>query len=188
MAQVLHLQEAGKVSGLGDELSQQAGAGQRVQTSVLLDFLPGSGRFPRGRSPTERPDDHVAFEYLTHPAVGKLDLIESSGRLNNSSSGVVARRPGPEWPLFDPVVTGLEIGDAIDPGAVGTVLASPAGGLKGVPEEASVTLLVNQADTEALAETARAVLDAAFAAADRPVRGVVSSFRSGRCTVVDPDA
>lgn len=84
-------------------------------------------------------------------------------------------------------ITGLELGDEIDAESVGTVLASRDGGLKGAPDDASVTFLVNQADSDALAETARAVLDAAFAAADRPVRGVVSSFRSGRCAVVEPD-
>jgi probable selenium-dependent hydroxylase accessory protein YqeC len=84
-------------------------------------------------------------------------------------------------------ITGLDIGDEIDAAAMGTVLASPEGGMKQVPDRASVTFLVNQADTDALAETARSVLRIAFAGADRPVRGVVSSFRTGRCEVVEPD-
>lgn len=84
-------------------------------------------------------------------------------------------------------ITGLELGDRVDAEAVGTVLASPEGGLKGVSEDASVTFLVNQADTDGSAATARAVLEHAFGAVDRPVRGVVSSFRTGRCEVVEPN-
>lgn len=84
-------------------------------------------------------------------------------------------------------ITGLDVGEKIDGAAMGTALASPEGGLKQVPERASVTFLVNQADTDALAETARAVLEHAFASAGRPVRGVVSSFRADRCVVVEPD-
>lgn len=85
-------------------------------------------------------------------------------------------------------ITGLEPGDVIDATALGTVLASPEGGLKGAPADATVTFLVNQADTAEAVETARAVLEAAFGAADRPVRGVISSFRSGRCEVIEADA
>jgi probable selenium-dependent hydroxylase accessory protein YqeC len=83
-------------------------------------------------------------------------------------------------------LTGLAPGNELTARAVGTVLASPGAGLKGIPAAASVAFLVNQADTDALVATARAVLAHAFEASDRPVRGVVSSFRANRCEVVAP--
>jgi probable selenium-dependent hydroxylase accessory protein YqeC len=83
-------------------------------------------------------------------------------------------------------LTGLAPGDELTTRAVGTVLASPEAGLKGVPAAASVAVLVNQADTDALAATAREVLAHAFEASGRPVRGVVASFRADRCEVVAP--
>lgn len=43
-------------------------------------------------------------------------------------------------------LTGLEIGDAVTAEAVATVLASPEGGLKDVPEDASVIPLINKVD------------------------------------------
>lgn len=84
-------------------------------------------------------------------------------------------------------ITGLDPGDVIDAETVAAVFTSPEGGLKAVPEAAVVTFLVNQADTPALVESARDILDRVFAVAGRPVRGVVSSFRSDRCEVVEPD-
>lgn len=106
-----------------------------------------------------------------------------------ASAGVVGK-PLSEANVHRPervaAITGLDVGEEIDVASVGTVLASPDGGVKHAPVDASVTFVVNQADTEALAKTARTVLDAAFAVANRPVRGIVSSFRSGRCEVVEP--
>ena len=73
-------------------------------------------------------------------------------------------------------ITGLEQGDVITPDAVGTVLASDAGGCKSVPSGARVTPLVNKADTQARRETAREVILAALDRTDRFDRGVVCSF------------
>jgi len=82
--------------------------------------------------------------------------------------------------------TGLDPGDPIDAAAVGAVLASPEGGLKGVPPGATVVPLVNQADTPELRRTARAALEHAFAASDRFERGLVTSFEAEVCEVVTP--
>lgn len=114
-------------------------------------------------------------------AVTDVVAIASVGVVGEPLDDTNVHRPGRVA-----AITGLEIGDVVDPEAVGTVLASPEGGLKGVPEHAAVTLLVNQADTDALAETARTALDHAIGSVDRPVRGVVSSFRTGRVSVVEP--
>ena len=81
-------------------------------------------------------------------------------------------------------VTGLDVGDEITPAAVGAVLASEVGGLKGVPEAAAATPLVNKADTPALAASARAAVEAALDRTDRFDRGLVTSFETGRLDVV----
>ncbi|MEZ3163022.1 selenium cofactor biosynthesis protein YqeC [Halorubrum sp. RMP-47] len=54
-------------------------------------------------------------------------------------------------------ITGREVGDEIRPADVATVLASPAGGLKGVPGGATAIPIVNKVDDEADANAARAV-------------------------------
>ena len=54
-------------------------------------------------------------------------------------------------------ITGREVGDEIRPADVATVLASPAGGLKGVPGGATAIPVVNKVDDEADADAARAI-------------------------------
>jgi len=82
-------------------------------------------------------------------------------------------------------ITDLAVGDELTPEAVGTVLASPDGGLKGVPPAASVTPMVNKADDPAQRETARGILDTAVRSTDRFDRGLVTSFEADVCDVVD---
>ncbi|TKX55467.1 putative selenium-dependent hydroxylase accessory protein YqeC [Halorubrum sp. SP3] len=54
-------------------------------------------------------------------------------------------------------ITGRGIGDELTPADVATVLASPAGGLKDVPGDATAIPVVNKVDDEADATAARAV-------------------------------
>ncbi|WP_336036928.1 selenium cofactor biosynthesis protein YqeC [Halobacterium yunchengense] len=82
-------------------------------------------------------------------------------------------------------VTGREVGDEIRAADVATVLAHPDGGLKDVPDGATVVPLVNMADDAALVDTAteiaagvheRADVDRVVVAslkADDPVKAVV---------------
>ena len=83
-------------------------------------------------------------------------------------------------------LTGLAPGDSIRPEDVAAVLASPDGGLKGAPQGARPTFLLNQADTPELAAVAREVVEDAVDRAGRPVRGVVASFAAGTTDVVAP--
>ncbi|WP_135537031.1 selenium cofactor biosynthesis protein YqeC [Halostella pelagica] len=82
-------------------------------------------------------------------------------------------------------ITGLSVGDAITPEAVGDVLASPDGGLKCVPDAADVTPIVNKADTPDRQETARAVLERALDGTSRFARGLVTSFERDVCLAVE---
>jgi probable selenium-dependent hydroxylase accessory protein YqeC len=81
-------------------------------------------------------------------------------------------------------ITGLDMCDTITPGAVGTVLTHPEGGLRNAPAEASVIPLVNKADTESQRCTARDTLSHALSQTGRCSRGVVTSFASDVCEVV----
>lgn len=61
-------------------------------------------------------------------------------------------------------ISGLDAGDEITAEAVGAVLASAEGGLKGVPEGSTVVPLVNKVDDEGFEEVARRVAEAAMEA------------------------
>ncbi|MFC7223042.1 selenium cofactor biosynthesis protein YqeC [Halalkalicoccus sp. GCM10025322] len=54
-------------------------------------------------------------------------------------------------------LTGLEVGDAVTAEAIATVLASPEGGLKGVPGGASAIPLINKVDDEGDERVAREI-------------------------------
>ncbi|MFB6171831.1 MAG: selenium cofactor biosynthesis protein YqeC [Haloarculaceae archaeon] len=71
-------------------------------------------------------------------------------------------------------LTGLSPGDAVGPADVATVLAHPDGGLKHVPDGATVVPLLNMVDDPALRETGEAVADALLAATDRVERVVLA--------------
>ncbi|MFC7132086.1 MULTISPECIES: selenium cofactor biosynthesis protein YqeC [Salinibaculum] len=65
-------------------------------------------------------------------------------------------------------ITGLSIGEEIRPEHVGTVLASPEGGLKGVPEGATVIPLLNKVDDGEWEALAREIAAAIRGRADVP--------------------
>lgn len=81
-------------------------------------------------------------------------------------------------------LTGLEIGDTITAEAVGTVLAHPEGGLKNVPPSATVTPMVNKADTPERQTIAHDVLDHALTTSTRFSRGLITSFEADVCEAV----
>ncbi|MFB6269235.1 MAG: selenium cofactor biosynthesis protein YqeC [Halobacterium sp.] len=74
-------------------------------------------------------------------------------------------------------LTGLAVGDEIRPEDVATVLAHPEGGLKGVPEGATVVPLVNMADDAALVQTATEIAEGVHDRADVH-RVVVTSLKA----------
>ncbi|MFD1570884.1 selenium cofactor biosynthesis protein YqeC [Halorubrum laminariae] len=65
-------------------------------------------------------------------------------------------------------ITGRGLGEAIRPADVAAVLASPDGGLKGVPEEATAIPVVNKVDDEADAAAAREIAEGVVDRADVP--------------------
>ena len=76
-------------------------------------------------------------------------------------------------------IADVPLGTTITPSLVGRVLASPAGGLKGVPDGARVVPMINKADDEPEREQARDALRAAFDRSDRFAAGLVTSFEEG---------
>jgi len=63
-------------------------------------------------------------------------------------------------------LTGLQTGDVIEPEHVAAVLAHEDGGLRGVPDDASVIPVLNKVDDDALRATARDVAEAIHDRAD----------------------
>ncbi|WP_306061759.1 selenium cofactor biosynthesis protein YqeC [Natronococcus wangiae] len=75
-------------------------------------------------------------------------------------------------------------GERLTPSVVGQVLAHPDGGMKRVPDDATVVPLINKADDAALERRAEEVLSVALEHTSRFDRGLVSSFETDRLTVV----
>jgi probable selenium-dependent hydroxylase accessory protein YqeC len=65
-------------------------------------------------------------------------------------------------------IAGLDVGDELRPEHVARVLASPDGGLRRVPDGATVVPVVNMCDDEALTARARAVAERVHELADVP--------------------
>jgi probable selenium-dependent hydroxylase accessory protein YqeC len=82
-------------------------------------------------------------------------------------------------------IAGVEVGTEITPAVVAAVLASPAGALKEIPPEATVTPVLNKADTSAAQATAETVLRKAMARTDRFDLGLVTSFHEHVCQQVE---
>lgn len=81
-------------------------------------------------------------------------------------------------------LTDLAVGEKLTPQAVGTVLASSEGGRKHMPPEATVTPLVNKADTPTTRAHAREILETVLACS--PIdRGLVTSFETDSLDVVE---
>lgn len=83
-------------------------------------------------------------------------------------------------------LAGIAVGDTLTPAAASAVLASDKGGTKGIPPESEGVLLLNKADTEQARGTARRVVEATLAASNRFSHGLVTSFRSGTWTRIEP--
>jgi probable selenium-dependent hydroxylase accessory protein YqeC len=75
-------------------------------------------------------------------------------------------------------LTGRDPGETIGPGDVATVLASPDGGLKDVPDGATVVPLVNKVDDDHLEGTAREIAEAVLALAEDVPRVVLAELRA----------
>ncbi|MCD2202432.1 selenium cofactor biosynthesis protein YqeC [Halobacterium sp. KA-6] len=74
-------------------------------------------------------------------------------------------------------ITDLSVGDEIRPEDVARVLAHPEGGMKDVPEGATVIPLVNMADDAALVQTATEIAEGVHDRVDVP-RVVVTSLKA----------
>lgn len=82
-------------------------------------------------------------------------------------------------------LTGAEIGAEVTPEMVGTVLAHPDGGLRGVPAGATAIPLINKVDDEADEQVAREIGDAILEQADRTVVPRVVLARMADAELVD---
>lgn len=100
-----------------------------------------------------------------------------------ASARVVGKPLSDEWvhrPERVSAVTGLEMGAEITPVAVGRALASPDGGLKRVPEAATVVAVVNMVDDDDLRVVGEQIAAEALSRTDRIDRVALTHL-------VDPD-
>jgi len=84
-------------------------------------------------------------------------------------------------------IADVGVSERVTAETVGSVLAHEAGGLKGAPDGARVTPMVNKADTARQRKLAREAVRVALASSDRLDRGLVTSFESGYCGVVEDE-
>ena len=77
-------------------------------------------------------------------------------------------------------VTGREPGAELTVDDVATVLASPDGGLRAVPADATVVALVNMVDDDALRATGEEIAASVLARSDRVDRVVTARMDEGR--------
>jgi len=149
----------------------------------VLDDLFGTGRLDwllvkadgarRREFKAPGPEEPVVPTTATH--VVPVASIQAAGRSLDA--------PAVHRPERVAAITGDAVGDPVTPGTIGTVLASEAGGLAGVPSTVPVTPVVNKADTPELREPAREAIDVALGESDRLQTGVVTSFEAGYCEV-----
>ena len=100
-----------------------------------------------------------------------------------ASARVVGKPLSEEWvhrPERVAALTGLAVGDELDAAAVGRVLASPDGGLKDAPTEATVVAVVNMVDDDELESVGERIAAEALSRTDRLDRVVLTRL-------VDPD-
>jgi probable selenium-dependent hydroxylase accessory protein YqeC len=117
------------------------------------------------------PDEPVVPEAATH-----LVPVASVRAVGKPLAAPTVHRPERVAAIAD-----VDVGEEVTPATLGTVLASEEGGLKGVPDGAVVTPVVNKADTIELREQAREAVRTALARSGRLSRGLVTSFEEGYC-------
>lgn len=95
------------------------------------------------------------------------------------SARVVGKPLSDEWvhqPELVSDLAGVAVGDALDATAVARVLASPAGGLKGVPAGVTVVAVVNMVDDDALRAVGGRVAAETLSLTDRIDRVVLTQL------------
>ena len=111
----------------------------------LLFEADGSRQLPVKAPAAHEPD--------IPPFVDTVVVLAGLSALGKPLSPQVSHRPEAFARL-----SGLSLGDVIDPAALVRVLVHPDGGLKGIPREARRVVLLNQADTDLLQSQAHSML------------------------------
>ncbi len=95
------------------------------------------------------------------------------------SARVVSKPLSDEWvhrPELVSDLAGVAVGETLDAAAVARVLASPAGGLKGVPDGATVVAVVNMVDDDALRAVGGRIAAETLSLTDRIDRVVLTQL------------
>lgn len=78
----------------------------------------------------------------------------------------------------------ISAGDVLSPEHIGTILAHPDGGLKHVPDGATVVPLVNKADDATLENRANRIISTALEHTSRFDRGLLCSFQENTLKII----
>lgn len=151
----------------------------------VLDDIDESGRFDwllvkadgARRREFKAPDTD---EPVIPSRASRVLTIASERAIGEPLGAPVVHRPERVAAIVD-----IDVGDTITADVVGRVLASEDGGLKDSPAGATVTPVVNKADTPSKRERAREAVRVALARSDRLDRGLVTSFERAYCEVVE---
>lgn len=133
--------------------------------------------------------DGARMREFKAPADNEPQIPDSADTVVPVASAHVVGEPLTEELVHRPEhvadIAGISVGDEVTPEVIGRVLASPAGGLKGVPAGATAVPLVNKVDDEADETVARAVAETVLEHADRSVVPRVVLAQMAEARVVD---
>ena len=140
------IEEDERVAGLGLELLEELHRLAEISNSSLLLEADGSRQ-----RPLKAPADH---EPPVPPWVDQVLVVAGLSVIGKSLNSSWVHRPE-----LIARLTGLILGNPVNPLAVVQVLSHPAGGLKNIPPNARRVVLLNQADDEILQAIGKSMTD-----------------------------
>ena len=133
--------------------------------------------------------DGARMREFKAPATNEPQIPERADTVIPVASAHIVGEPLDEELVHRPervaAITDTEVGKTVTPETVGTVLAHPEGGLKGVPQGATAIPLVNKVDDEDDEQVAREIAEVLLEQADRSVVPRVVLARMADADLVD---
>jgi probable selenium-dependent hydroxylase accessory protein YqeC len=133
--------------------------------------------------------DGARMREFKAPATNEPQIPETADTVIPVASAHIVGKPLDEELVHRPervaALTGTDVGTEVTPEMVGTVLAHPDGGLRGVPHDAAAIPLINKVDDEEDEQVAREIAEAVLEQADRSVVPRVVLARMADAELVD---
>ncbi|AEN05374.1 selenium cofactor biosynthesis protein YqeC [Halolamina sp.] len=133
--------------------------------------------------------DGARMREFKAPAANEPQIPETADTVIPVASAHIVGEPLDEELVHRPervaALTGVDVGSDVTPEMVGTVLAHPDGGLRGVPHDTTAIPLINKVDDEEDEQVARKIAEATLEQADRSVVPRVVLARMADAELVD---